>query len=108
MKKIVRVRKIIMLLISFFLIQTTCNSFQESNVATIENNQPETKSTHNENIFTAKVIRIIDADTLEVLYGELPVMIRLAHIDCPETIGRQPFGKQAKQALPDLCFGNEI
>jgi endonuclease YncB( thermonuclease family) len=96
------------LLISFFLIQISCNSFQESNVATIEDNQPEIKSSHNDNIFNAKVIRIIDGDTLEVMYGELPVMIRLAHIDCPEKRGSQPFGKQAKQTLSDLCFDKEI
>ncbi len=58
--------------------------------------------------FSAKVIRIIDGDTLEVLYGELPVMIRLAHIDCPEKRGKQPFGNKAKQALSNLCFGQNV
>lgn len=58
--------------------------------------------------FTAKVIRIIDGDTLEVMYGELPVMIRMAHIDCPEKQGGQPFGQKAKQTLSDLCFGQNI
>jgi len=58
--------------------------------------------------FTAKVTRIIDGDTLEVIYGELPVMIRLAHIDCPEKRGSQPYGNAAKKVLSDLCFGQNI
>mgnify|MGYP000848144384 CR=1 FL=1 len=56
--------------------------------------------------FTAKVIRIVDGDTLEIMYGELPVMIRLEHIDCPEK--KQPFGTKAKQTLSDLCFGQNV
>lgn len=56
--------------------------------------------------FKAKVIRIVDGDTLEVLFHELPIMIRLAHIDCPEK--KQAFGSKAKQVLSDLCFGQEI
>ncbi len=55
-------------------------------------------------IFTAKVIRIIDGDTLEVLHQNKPVKVRLAHIDCPENKGSQPFGQQAKKNLSDLCF----
>lgn len=58
--------------------------------------------------FTAKVIRIIDGDTMEVLYEETPIKIRLAHIDCPEKRGKQPFGNNAKIALSDLCFGQEV
>ncbi|RZL50600.1 MAG: thermonuclease family protein [Pedobacter sp.] len=58
--------------------------------------------------FTAKVIRIIDGDTMEVLYEETPVKIRLAHIDCPEKRGKQPFGNNAKIALSDLCFGQQV
>lgn len=58
--------------------------------------------------FTAKVIRIVDGDTLEVLYGELPVMIRLQHIDCPEKKGSQPYGKKAKETLSELCFGKNV
>lgn len=32
--------------------------------------------------------------------------VRLAHIDTPEK--KQPFGSAAKQALSDLCFGQDI
>lgn len=58
--------------------------------------------------FVAKVIRILDGDTMEVLYQGRPVKIRLAHIDCPEKRGKQPFGTQAKSALSDLCFGQYV
>lgn len=59
-------------------------------------------------VFTAKVIRIMDGDTMEVLYQDQPLKIRLAHIDCPEKRGHQPFGTKAKQALSDLCFGQMV
>ncbi len=58
--------------------------------------------------FFAKVIRIIDGDTMEVLYKEVPIKIRLAHIDCPEKRGKQPFGNNAKIALANLCFGQQV
>ena len=59
-------------------------------------------------IFNARVIGIMDGDTMEVLYQNKPVKIRLAHIDCPEKRGSQPFGKHAKEALSDLCFGQQV
>lgn len=69
----------------------------------------ERKTLHNSTLFfTAKVIRILDGDTMEVLYENHPVKIRLAHIDCPEKRGHQPFGTKAKQALSDLCFGQMV
>lgn len=58
--------------------------------------------------FIAKVIRIMDGDTMEVLYKKRPVKIRLAHIDCPEKRSTQPFNNQAKKALSDLCFGQQV
>lgn len=58
--------------------------------------------------FVAKVIRIIDGDTMEVLYKNTPIKIRLAHIDCPEKRGSQPFGNEAKKTLSDLCFGQNV
>lgn len=58
--------------------------------------------------FVAKVIRIIDGDTMEVLYDGKPLKIRLAHIDCPEKRGAQPFNSNAKKALSDLCFGQKV
>lgn len=58
--------------------------------------------------FIAKVIRILDGDTMEILYQNTPIKIRLAHIDCPEKRGSQPFGNHAKKALSDLCFGQQV
>jgi len=58
--------------------------------------------------FSAKVIRIMDGDTMEVLYQKIPVKIRLAHIDCPEKRRSQPFGNNAKIALSNLCFGQQV
>lgn len=58
--------------------------------------------------FTAKVIRILDGDTMEILYQKTPIKIRLAHIDCPEKRGTQPFGDNAKKALSELCFGQNV
>ncbi|RZJ91729.1 MAG: thermonuclease family protein [Chryseobacterium sp.] len=58
--------------------------------------------------FNAKVIRIMDGDTMEVLYQKIPVKIRLAHIDCPEKRRSQPFGNNAKIALSNLCFGQQV
>ncbi len=34
-------------------------------------------------------------------------MLRLQHIDAPETRGKQPYGKKAKKVLSDLCFGQQ-
>jgi micrococcal nuclease len=52
----------------------------------------------------AKIIRILDGDTVEMLYDQLPIKLRLEHIDAPEKRGKQPFGNRAKQTLSDLCF----
>ena len=56
----------------------------------------------------AKIIRILDGDTVEILYGQLPIKLRLEHIDCPEKRGKQPFGNRAKIVLSDLCFGQMV
>lgn len=58
--------------------------------------------------FSAKVIRIIDGDTMEVLKGKEPVKIRLEHIDCPERRSAQPYNKEAKKTLSDLSFGQQV
>jgi len=55
-----------------------------------------------------KIIRILDGDTVEMLYGQLPIKLRLEHIDAPEKRGKQPFGNRAKMAISDLCFGQMV
>ncbi len=67
-----------------------------------------------EKALTGKVTRIIDGDTIEVLYSEsvkgkvvhIPYRIRLQGIDCPES--GQAYGKQAKQFTSALCFGQQV
>lgn len=56
--------------------------------------------------FEAKVISIADGDTFGVLYQGKELKIRLEHIDCPER--GQPFGKNAKAYISNLCFGKNI
>lgn len=58
------------------------------------------------NNFYAKVIGIKDGDTVEVLFNEVPIVIRLEHIDCPER--KQPYGKKAKQFTSDFAFGKTV
>jgi endonuclease YncB( thermonuclease family) len=56
--------------------------------------------------FSAKVIGVKDGDTIEVLYKNKPIVIRLEHIDCPEK--KQPFGKKAKQFVSTKIFGEKV
>jgi endonuclease YncB( thermonuclease family) len=58
--------------------------------------------------FVAKVIGVTDGDTMEILYQQKPVKIRLAHIDAPEKRKSQPYSSNAKKALSDLCFGQQV
>lgn len=60
----------------------------------------------NQLILKVKVIGIKDGDTVEVLYYQLPMVIRLEHIDAPEK--KQAFGTVSKQKLSDLCFGKNV
>ncbi|MDE3742533.1 thermonuclease family protein [Maribacter polysaccharolyticus] len=52
--------------------------------------------------FIANVIGIKDGDTIEVIYNQVPIVIRLEHIDCPEK--KQPFGNKAKQFTSNFIF----
>ncbi|SEE50024.1 Endonuclease YncB, thermonuclease family [Tenacibaculum sp. MAR_2010_89] len=56
--------------------------------------------------FYAKVIGVKDGDTIEVLYKKKPLIIRLAHIDCPEK--KQAFGNKAKQFVATKIFGKNV
>lgn len=69
----------------------------------IPNNIPEDSC-----FLHGKIIRIVDGDTAELLYGELPVKLRLEHIDAPEKRGKQPYGNKAKKQLSNLCFGQDV
>ncbi len=58
--------------------------------------------------FTAKVIAIKDGDSIDVLYENNKISIRLADIDCPEIRNKQPFGREAKKYTATLCFGQNV
>src|SRR5262245_51977511 len=55
-----------------------------------------------------KVIVIKDGDTIEILFNNKPLTIRLAHIDCPELKRKQPYSRTAKKFTSDLCFGQVV
>lgn len=57
-------------------------------------------------ILKVKIIGVKDGDTVEGLYYQLPIVIRLEHIDAPEK--KQDFGTVSKQKLSDLCFGKIV
>lgn len=56
--------------------------------------------------FVAKVVAVVDGDTIEVLKGQRQERIELYGIDCPEK--GQPFGPQAKQATAKLTLGQQV
>lgn len=55
-----------------------------------------------------RVIGVKDGDTIELLVQGQPVVVRLAHVDCPELKGGQPYGQAAKRYMSDRCFGKEV
>ncbi len=58
-------------------------------------------------IFTGKVVKIIDGDTFDLLLQNNTTMrVRMNGIDCPEK--KQPFFKNAKQALANYIFGKIV
>lgn len=63
-------------------------------------------STTPPDIFKAKVLRVKDGDTVEVLYHQTPITVRLAHIDCPER--KQPYYQRAKQFSTSFCVGKKV
>jgi micrococcal nuclease len=56
--------------------------------------------------FSAKVIVVMDGDTVMVLREGQKIKIRLANIDAPEKA--QPFGKQARDSLQELVGKKRI
>ena len=60
----------------------------------------------NQVVLKMKIIGVKDGDTVEGLYYQFPMNIRLEHIDAPEK--RQPFGTKSKEKLSDLCFGKNV
>ncbi len=67
---------------------------------------PETTETALPAEFKAEVVRISDGDTFVVLFNGKKEKIRLLDIDCPEN--SQPFGREAKAFVNDLCYGETV
>ncbi len=59
-----------------------------------------------EKSITGLVISVKDGDTIEILYNDEPLTIRLADIDCPEK--KQPFGTAAKKFTSEKCFNRTV
>jgi len=57
-------------------------------------------------VFKAKVVKVRDGDTVEVLYRKTIVVIRLEHVDCPER--KQPYYKRAKKFATEFCVGKRV
>jgi endonuclease YncB( thermonuclease family) len=56
--------------------------------------------------YEGKVIKVIDGDSINIMYEGKPLRIRLAEIDAPER--GQPFGKKSKEALANYVAGKEV
>lgn len=56
--------------------------------------------------FSARVIAVIDGDTVLVLRNRHPVKVRLADIDAPEK--GQDFGMASRRSLADMVSGKQI
>ncbi|MFZ2302666.1 MAG: thermonuclease family protein [Gallionella sp.] len=56
--------------------------------------------------FTAKVVVVLDGDTVMVQRKNGLVKIRLAEIDAPEKV--QPFGETSRRSLSDLVLGKQV
>lgn len=56
--------------------------------------------------FSAKIIAVLDGDTVLVLRDRRPVKVRLAEIDAPEKA--QVFGETSKRSLSDMVLGKQV
>lgn len=71
-----------------------------------ENEKPES------NFIPAKVTRVVDGDTLKVVFDGKEETVRLLLVDTPETVHRnkpvQPFGPEASQFAKDTLDGKNV
>ncbi len=66
----------------------------------------DTRALAVEHLPEAKVVRVLDGDTLDVAKGWSEVRIRLCSVDCPE--GDQPWGKTAGYGMIKLVGGRTV
>lgn len=57
-------------------------------------------------VFAAKVIAVLDGDTLLVTRGGKPLRLRMAGIDAPEKA--QPYGTASQKSLADMVMGKQV
>jgi endonuclease YncB( thermonuclease family) len=56
-------------------------------------------------VYSGKVVKVSDGDTLTVLVDRKQVKVRLLEIDAPEL--HQAFGQRSKQSLAEMCAGHD-
>lgn len=56
--------------------------------------------------FSAKVIVVLDGDTVLILRDNMPIKVRLAEIDATEKA--QAFGEESKQSLAELVLNKQV
>lgn len=57
-------------------------------------------------VFSARVLAVLDGDTVLISRSGKPVKVRMANIDAPEKA--QPFGKQSKLSLQELVHRKQV
>ncbi|HEY9753821.1 MAG TPA: thermonuclease family protein [Oculatellaceae cyanobacterium] len=57
-------------------------------------------------IYSAKVVSVVDGDTIYVMHNGAREKVILYGVDCPE-LG-QDFGQEAKKFTDDACYGKEV
>lgn len=64
--------------------------------------------------FTARVIAVLDGDTLLVTRGDKPLRLRMAEIDAPEVAhaggnsDSQSYGTESQKSLADMVMGKQV
>ena len=56
-------------------------------------------------VYSGKVVKVSDGDTLTVLVDRKQIKVRLLEIDAPEL--HQAFGQRSKQSLGEMCAGHD-
>ncbi|MGG4492276.1 thermonuclease family protein [Metabacillus idriensis] len=85
---------------------------ETENSALQEENTAEEAAVQNETFIPAKVIRVIDGDTVKVLVDGKEETLRLLLVDTPETVHPnkpvQPFGPEASSFAKSTLSGKEV